>query len=96
VSKKKHDLTRKQARQTSKCYCVNSTFGIEEIQWDDAEQLCKTGHARWKRVNLIEIIRNIHGPALSLRVGAELAFYAGTKKGKDWAGTAISDIVGRH
>jgi len=96
VSKRKHALTRKQAKQTSKCFCINSTFGIEEIDWDDAEQLCKTGHAKWKRVNLIEIIRNIHGPALSLRVGTELAFYAQTDKGKDWADSAIQLITGRH
>ena len=62
----------------------------------DAEELCTTGHARWKRANVIEIERNIPlGPALSLLIGEQLAIALQQKENKDWAQTAVGLIVGR-
>ena len=73
--------------------CLEANGSVSSISDLEADLLCTTGHAKWKRVGVIEVIKNLHGAALSLKVGSELAFWAATKRGS-WARCAIADIMG--
>lgn len=86
---------RRVRRLPQMCRCALRNGEIIKLDWDAADELCKGGHARWKRVDLIELLVQISGVALSLKVGALVAFYTQTKANKDWSKVMVSDIMRR-
>lgn len=79
----------KKARLTGViCLLPNGT--IIRIERDEAKHLCNTGHAKWKRSNLIVVLRNIYGPGLSLKVGAGIA--TAVEEKQPWARSAVQLI----
>jgi hypothetical protein len=86
--------SKRRARRTG-VICVLADGTTTIVTHEEATHLCTNGHARWRRSNLIYLLKNLKPSHLSLQVGAEFALAAQYKESREWAQSGIQLIVGR-